>query len=68
MEYAVADRIIEVNPSKLVHIEGDKRESEPKPLTTDELFEFIKVWDDDPVLKEHANFVTALAFTGAETK
>jgi len=64
MDYAVADKMIEVNPTKLVYIEGDKREREPKPLTTDELFDFIKVWDNDPVLKEHANFVTALAFTG----
>jgi len=52
MDYAVADKMIEVNPTKLVYIEGDKREREPKPLTTDELFDFINVWDNDPVLKD----------------
>jgi integrase len=65
LEYAVVDRIIEVNPCKLIHIEGDKRESEPNPLDTEQLYEMIEMWDNDPLLKEHTNFVTALAFTGA---
>ena len=64
LDYAVADKIIEVNPCKLVYIDGAKREREPNPLTPDQLFDFIQVWDNDPILKEHANFVTALAFTG----
>ena len=64
LDYALADKIIEVNPCKFVFIEGDKRESEPTPLTPDQLFEFIEVWDNDSVLKEYSNFVTALAFTG----
>lgn len=65
LDFAVVDRLIEVNPCKLIYIEGDKRESEPNPLTTDQLYEMIEQWDNDPILKEHANFVTALAFTGA---
>jgi integrase len=64
LEYAVVDRVIEVNPAKLVYVEGEKRLEEPNPLTPDELFDFIELWDNDPILKEHANYVTALAFTG----
>ena len=64
LDFAVADKIIEVNPTKLIYIEGDKREREPQPLTPDQLYEFIDVWDNDPILKEYSNFVVALAFTG----
>ena len=64
LEYATVDKIIDINPAKLIYIEGDKRLREPNPLTPDQLFEFLQIWDADPVLKEHANFVTALAFTG----
>ena len=64
LEYAVVDKVIDTNPAKLIYIEGDKRLRIPQPLTPDELFDFINIWDNDPVLKEHANFVTALAFTG----
>ena len=46
-DYAIADRIIEVNPCKFVYIEGDHREYEPNPLTTDQLFDFLEVWDSD---------------------
>lgn len=64
-DYAIADRIIEVNPCKFVYIEGDHREYEPNPLTTDQLFDFIEVWDNDERLKEYSNYVTGLAFLGA---
>ena len=64
LDFAVVDKIIEVNPTKLIYIEGDKREREPQPLTPDQLFDFIDVWDNDPILKEYSNFVVALAFTG----
>ena len=34
-------------------------------MTPDQLFEFIEVWDSHELLKEYANYVVGLAYTGA---
>ena len=64
-DYASADGHIVRNPASLVTLKGEMREREPQPLNPEQLEEFISLWDEDEVLQEHANFVVALAYTGA---
>lgn len=64
-DYGSADGYIVRNPASLVTLRGEFRDREPQPLNPEQLEEFINLWDEDDVLKEHANFVVALAYTGA---
>ena len=64
-KYASADGYISRNPAELIHIEGESREYIPTQLKPVELAEFIEVWDSHELLKEYANYVVGLAYTGA---
>lgn len=63
-KYATADGLVNRNPALAIHIDDDMRVDEPNPLNRDQFHEFIELWDNDEVLKEHANFIVGMGYLG----